>query len=68
MTDKPQMRSEPSREQRETMPRAGGANDRLKAPNKARAGETSGHIRVLLIVSTVVAAAALLGVWWYYFG
>lgn len=68
MNDKPETRTNLSNEQRGSRPSAADEpNTRLKAP-KARGGEMSGHIRVLLIVSTVLAAAALLGVWWYYFG
>jgi cobalamin biosynthesis Mg chelatase CobN len=33
---------------------------------KVRQGETSGHMRKVVVVSTLLAVAAMLGIWWYF--
>ena len=67
MNDIQEKRMEVSGPERTAGARTREPETRLDA-SKARAGETSGHMRILLVVSTCLAAAALLGAWWYYFG
>lgn len=75
MTDSPKTHTEDPKTHTETTgEQRGTAQSEAREPTtrvrgtKARAGEASGHIWVLLVVSTALAAAALLGAWWYYFG